>query len=454
MSTPEPGGTAWTESVCPACLERIPARRVEQGQDVYLEKECRRHGAFRTILWRGPPSYDAWAPDPPAPRPTRASGGTGCPHECGLCSEHLRPTCCALLEVTTRCDLSCPVCFARSDRDGRDPGLEAIERWYRALLSSGRGPVNVQLSGGEPTVRDDLPEIIALGRSLGFGFFQLNTNGLRLARDAAYLRRLKEAGLSCVFLQLDGTSDAIHRRLRGASLHALKLAAMDRCAEDGVGVVLVPTLVPGVNTGELGAIIDLAARRGPAIRGVHFQPMSWFGRYPGQPSDAGRITLPEVMRAIEEQTGGAVRASDLHPPSAENPHCSFSGSFVRTPEGTLRRRADGSPRRAPAGCCAPSRLGEVPRAREYVARRWALPDVPAGGSCSDATSDVLDHVIAQAGMASFCISGMAFQDAWNVDLQRLRECFIHVASPDGRVIPFCAYNLTSASGRALHRWRT
>ena len=456
MSTLKPAGAGRTESLCPTCLTRIPAERVARGEEVYLEKECPDHGSFRTILWRGPPSYEAWAPgrgaagDGPA-----GASAPGCPRECGLCSGHLRPTCCALLEVTSRCDLRCPLCFAGSGGSGRDPSLAEIERRFRALLSSGRGPVNVQLSGGEPTLRDDLPEIIGLGRSLGFTFFQLNTNGLRLARDGSYLRRLFEAGLSCVFLQFDGVSDAVHRQIRGSALHSRKLAAIDRCAEVGLGVVLVPTLVPGVNTNELGAILSFAAARGPAVRGVHFQPVSWFGRYPGSPTDADRITLPEVMRAIEEQTGGAVPSSDLRPPSAENPHCSFSGSFLRTPQGTLSRRGGRPDPDRSSGCCPdPSRLGEVRRAREYVARRWVHPAAPApkGRSCcSDPASDALDRVIAEAADASFSISGMAFQDAWTIDLARLRECFIHVAGPAGRVIPFCSYNLTSASGEALHR---
>ena len=460
MWTPELGSSR-TESLCPVCLARIPAQRVMRGEDVYLEKECREHGAFRVIVWRGPPSYDAWGPGGgEAARSSSAPPGAsesvpGCPRECGLCSGHLRPTCCALLEVTSRCDLGCPLCFARSGADGRDPGLPEIERRYRALLESGRGPVNIQLSGGEPTLRDDLPEIIGLGRSLGFTFFQLNTNGLRLARDEAYLLRLRGAGLSCVFLQFDGVSDLVHRRIRGSALHSEKLLAIDRCAELGVGVVLVPTLVPGVNTGELGAILSFAAARGPTVRGVHFQPVSWFGRYPGRPTDADRITLPEVMRAIEEQTGGAIRACDLRPPSAENPHCSFSGTFLRTPQGALSRRgADRPVSDRPAGCCPdPSRLGEVRRAREYVAQRWIHPAAPAaqGCSCSDPASVALDRVIAEAAGASFCVSGMAFQDAWTVDLSRLRECFIHVAGPGGKVVPFCAYNLTSASGQALHR---
>ncbi|HET6413081.1 MAG TPA: radical SAM protein [Anaeromyxobacter sp.] len=462
MSTLEPAGACRTDSLCPTCLARIPAQRVAQGEEVFLEKECRDHGPFRTVLWRGPPSYDSWAADggetpcSPSDAPWEGGCAPGCPRECGLCFRHLRPTCCALLEVTSRCDLGCPFCFASSGGGGRDPGLPEIERRFRALLSSGRGPVNVQLSGGEPTLRDDLPEIIGLGRSLGFTFFQLNTNGLRLARDEAYLRRLREAGLSCVFLQFDGMSDAVHRRIRGSALHSQKLAAIDHCAEVGLGVVLVPTLVPGINTAELGAIVTFAAARGPAVRGVHFQPVSWFGRYPGWPTDADRITLPEVMRAIEEQTGGAGLASDLRPPSAENPHCSFSGSFLRTPQGTLARRGGGRlDRDRSPGCCPdPTRLGEVRRAREYVARRWVHPaPPPAAGCCcsSDPTAAALDRIIAEAAGASFCISGMAFQDAWTIDLARLRECFIHVAGPGGRVIPFCAYNLTSASGQPLHR---
>jgi len=434
------------------CLERIAARRVADGDDVYLEKKCPRHGAFRTILWRGPPSYDAWGDGEAAPRPRAPSAaGTGCPFECGLCPEHLRPTCCVLLEVTSRCNLCCPTCFADSAGQGSDPGLDDIEAWFRSLVARGAGAANIQLSGGEPTLRDDLPEVMALGRSLGFGFLQLNTNGLRLARDDEYVRRLKEAGLSCVFLQFDGVSEEAHLRLRGAPLLARKVAAIDRCAEHGLGVVLVPTLVPGVNTEEIGAVIDFAARRGPAVRGVHFQPVSYFGRYPRVPSDADRITLPEVMRAIERQTGRAILATDLSPPSAENAFCSFSGSFVRNTGGTLRRRA-GDRDRSPGCCSSPSPDDEVRRAREYVARRWAYPEPIGARSCS-CGSDGLDRIISEAHNTSFCISGMAFQDAWNIDLARLRECYLHVASPDGRLVPFCAYNATSAAGTSLHRRR-
>ncbi len=467
-----------TESLCPVCLERIAARRVAIRDDVYLDKRCPEHGRFRTILWRGPPSYQSWAasdrqPSPPA-RPA-TSTREGCPFDCGLCPDHRQHTCCAVLEVTQRCNLGCPFCFAGSHARGQDPDLAAIERSYRSLLSAG-GPSNVQLSGGEPTVRDDLPDIVALGRSLGHRFIQLNTNGVRLAQDVPYVRGLKEAGLGCVFLQFDGVSEAVHERLRGARLLQAKAAAIAHCAAAGLGVVLVPTLVPGVNTDQLGAILSFALERAPAVRGVHFQPVSYFGRYPAHPTDGERITIPEVMAGIEEQTAGAIRVAHFHPPSAENAHCSFQGSFVRMPDGTLRpspgagrtgccptpAAADapraGGARHPGSPCCRPRPAGEdARRARDAVARRWAFPE--AGGARQTASretsrpigTDSLDAFLEQAVERSFGISGMAFQDAWNIDLDRLRDCFLHVAAADARLVPFCAYNVTDVLGNTLYR---
>ncbi|VBB08795.1 radical sam, partial [Lucifera butyrica] len=273
-----------TESICPVCLKRILARRVRIEDQVYLDKICPEHGYFKTVIWRGQPSYESWAVAkvPSQPPVCATDVNRGCPFDCGLCPAHRQHTCCVLLEVTQRCNLSCPFCFAAAGNEEQEPDIAAIEEWYYMLLASG-GPYNIQLSGGEPTLRDDLPEIIALGRSLGFPFFQLNTNGLRLADDPHYIKELKRAGLSCVFLQFDGTDDAIYQKLRGGALLERKEAAIRRCAEYQIGVILVPTLVPGVNTENIGGMIQFAVERMPAVRGIHFQPVSYFGRYPEAP---------------------------------------------------------------------------------------------------------------------------------------------------------------------------
>jgi uncharacterized radical SAM superfamily Fe-S cluster-containing enzyme len=446
-----------TESVCPECLARIPARRIAYGDDVYLCKTCLEHGSFQTIIWRGPPAYADWAsPKIPAhPAKPLTPIERGCPFDCGLCADHLQTTCCVLLEVTQRCDLRCAVCFAAAgDRRAADPELAAIERWYRRLLEAG-GPYNIQLSGGEPALRDDLPDIISLGRDLGFTFFQLNTNGLRLARDGAYLKRLKEAGLSTVFLQFDGTRGEIHRQLRGRDHLAHKLKVIERCAELNLGVVLVPTLVPGVNTDDIGSLIQLALARFPVVRGVHFQPVSYFGRYPRLPRDADRVTIPEVIRAIETQTNGRIKSASFKPSNAENARCSFHGNFVVMPEGELKPLTQ----HATSSCCQPSDAaqGSV-KAREFVAQHWSAPE--ASLELLPAAPQVIapqpslggwDTFLARAKTHVFCISGMAFQDAWNLDLERLRECYIHNISIDGRLIPFCAYNLTDQHGHSLYR---
>lgn len=455
-----------TESLCPECLARIPAQRVARGEDIYLRKACPEHGEFSSVIWRGRPVFESWVrPKIPSHPETPFTGiDKGCPYDCGLCPDHRQHTCSVLLEVTASCDLGCPVCFAGSEtHPARDPELATIAGWYRRVLEA-RGPFNIQLSGGEPCVRDDLPQIVALGRSLGFTFIQLNTNGLRLARDPDYVWRLKDAGLSTVFLQFDGTRDEIHKALRGRALADQKKAAVEHCCKHGIGVVLVPTLVPGINTNDIGAIIEYALGCAPDVRGVHFQPISYFGRYPQPPTDNARVTIPEIISAIAVQTQATMRSESFGPPGCENALCSFHGTFVIMPDGrpiSLTSHAAGS-------CCAPRPAMEgAARARGFVATHWTATQRTApetsetGAQRSEglAGSQVVlqtnlgawDTFLDRAKTHTFCVSGMAFQDAWTLDLERLRDCCIHVMSPDGRLIPFCAYNLTSRRGRTLYR---
>ena len=443
-----------TESVCPDCLTRLPAARVLRGADVYLEKTCPQHGFFSTIIWRGQPAFTSWVrPKTPSfPDNPSTEVNQGCPYDCGLCPDHRQQSCCVLLEVTQRCDLHCPVCFADAgSRPPPDWTMADLAAWYERLLEVG-GPFNVQLSGGEPCTRDDLPEIIRLGRSYGFTFFQLNTNGLRLARDAAYLADLKAAGLSTVFLQFDGTQDAIYQRLRGRALLDQKMAVLERCENLDIGVVLVPTLVPDVNTQDIGQILHLALAHMPTVRGVHFQPISYFGRYLTSPTNAARITIPEVIRAIEAQSDGRISAASFCPPRGENAACSFHGSFVQMADGTLKALTH----HKTSSCCSqPVEAAQgAARSQEFVAQHWSAPtpqvDQPNFNGPSLGEWDVF---LERKRTHTFCISGMAFQDAWTLDLERLRDCYIHTASPDGRLVPFCAYNLTDRQGRALYRNR-
>ena len=457
-----------TLSLCPVCLKRIKATRLLRGDDVFLVKECGDHGSFSTVLWRGEPSMAEWR-RPKAPVHPELCYGMiekGCPFDCGLCSAHEQLPCSVLFEVTDRCNLHCPVCFADSGRrNTEDPPLENIS-WLLKRAMAAAGPCNLQLSGGEPTLRDDLPEIVDVARRTGYSFIQVNTNGLRLASDKDYARRLVAAGLSSVFLQFDGVDDGIYRSLRGRPLLDQKLRTVKNCGENGLGVVLIPTLVKGVNTDSVGAIVQQALQLAPTVRGIHFQPVSYFGRFPGQSGDEGRFTLPELMRCLEEQTGGLLKVADFSPPGCEHAHCSFHATYVHSAEGRLRPigGAKGD------SCCSEDiGPGGVKRTVETVSRRWRLP-VPASFSshsppsqetscCSGDTAETirvegllsLDLFLQEVAARSFTISAMAFQDAHNLDLERLRGCCISVISADGRLIPFCIYNLTSREGRSLYR---
>ena len=434
-----------TSSLCPVCLKKISARICRIGADVYLRKTCPEHGPFRTILWRGDPDYVKWAGEktPEPPDVCQSASARGCPFDCGLCPEHRQKICCAQFEVTQRCNLHCPVCFADAGEQAEQdlPLQELLEQMRQLYNTSGR--CNLQLSGGEPTVRDDLPQLIRGARELGYTFFQLNTNGLRLAEEPAYARALKEAGLSTVFLQFDGTTDAIYRRLRGRDLLEIKRRAIEVCGQNQLGVVLVPVLVPAVNVENIGEIIRFALAHMPVVRGVHFQPVSYFGRYPTPPEDAARITIPEVLRELEWQTQGLVRVENFAPSDCEHPLCSFHGDFIYLRDGEL------TPVTRKQSCCGHDVPGQAPsvvRSQNYVASRWQMTE-PAERCCGQ---DAFDELLDRIRNYRISITCMAFQDVENVDLERLKYCCIPVIR-NGKAIPFCAYNITSRDGRGLYR---
>jgi uncharacterized radical SAM superfamily Fe-S cluster-containing enzyme len=419
-----------TYSVCPVCLKRIPARHVEQSGAVYMEKACPEHGRFSTVIWRGKRDMTAWRGDV---EPIREGENENCPTACGLCPEHQQGTCCVLLEVTSRCNLRCRFCFAGAG-GGEDVPFEKVRQDLKALAVPGQ--TLVQLSGGEPTVRSDLPEIIAAAKEAGCRYVQLNTNGIRLGEDEEYVRALADAGLSFVFMQFDGLDDRIYEALRGRPLIDVKKRAIENCAKHNLGVTLVPTLVPGVNTHEIGDIIRFAVSQSPAVRGVHFQPVSYFGRFPKLPEDGARYTLGELLDAIDEQAGDVVPEGSISPSRCDHPLCGFHGDYIVLPGGKLKAlRAN----KESSCCCAP-KTTTAAQNRAFVARKWERPkDVPAG---REDDIETLDGFLRRIKTHSFTLTAMAFQDAGNLDLERLRRCSLHVFT-DGRFVPFCARYLSA-----------
>ncbi|MCR4894772.1 MAG: radical SAM protein [Eubacteriales bacterium] len=447
-----------TRSVCPICLENIPARLIQEPDgSVFMEKSCPECGDFRTLIWRGKLDFASWIA---AASPLKDSEGIRCPDNCGLCGDHLRGSCCVLLEVTKRCNLRCRFCFADAGRE-EEPSFDRLCEQIRDIASKGNKPM-LQLSGGEPTLRDDLAGLIRTAKEAGIPYVQVNTNGIRLALEPHLASLLAGAGLDFVFLQFDGTDDGIYRFLRGRDLMRIKEKAIENSVKAGLGVTLVPTVVPGVNTECLGDIVKFAAERSPGVRGVHFQPVSYFGRTPdGFPPDGERCTLDELLYGLCEECG--LETADFVPSRCDHPLCGFHGSFI-----------------SEKGMLIPLTKGEsVPRDtitseenREFVARHWKrdrqnepssgrMPretaeededrPIPAGGRYSlrlgmeeSGVSD-MDTFLKKVRSQSFTLSSMPFQDAMNLDIERLRSCSLHVYS-SGKLVPLCAEYLSAADG--------
>ena len=413
-----------TRSVCPVCLKNLPAAlsREDDGR-VFLEKTCPDHGEYRALVWQGKMDFESWLLSEP---PMAAGEGLRCPADCGLCGKHQAGSCCVLLEVTRRCNLRCRFCFADGGSANDDPSAEELEAAITDIVKQ-CGPVLLQLSGGEPTLRDDLPRLVRFAKSAGCGTVQLNTNGLRLAEDPDYAARLAEAGLDIVFLQFDGVDDQIYQTLRGAPLLREKAEAIRVCDALRLGVTLVPTVVPGVNDHVLGEIVRFAADHVPAVRGVHFQPVSYFGRHDAAPD--ARYTLDRLMADLTEQAG--IPADAYLPSRCDHPLCGFHASFLLEPDGSLRPLARFQH--------ASRARGRAQDNRSYVAKHWRrAPDEPAPDLSNDMDFDAFLYRLRQRSLA---LSAMAFQDAMNLNIERLRQCTLHVYR-GGAIVPFCANYLT------------
>jgi uncharacterized radical SAM superfamily Fe-S cluster-containing enzyme len=434
-----------TQSLCPNCLRRITARRVEENGQVYLEKTCPEHGEYKVLIWRQDARhYLDWAKGS-----QRGSGAArnytsvvrGCPFDCGLCPEHRTRACTMVMEVTLSCNLSCPVCFASAgQKSNPGPGIDVIRGMYQAVLE-GVGVCTIQLSGGEPTLRDDLPQIVALGREIGFNHILINTNGVRIAQDSHYLRRLRDSGTSAIYLQFDGVSDDVYRSIRGQNLLDVKKRAIENCSLTQIGVVLVPTIVPRINDHQLGDIVQFAKDWIPVVKGVHFQPVSYLGRYPQSPRDEDRITIPDVIASLETQTRGELKSEDFLPRQVDESHCSFSSFFILTVEGKLQSLGGIAGEKA----ADPSSGIIVPEesSRKFMAEHWRINDrCCQTGDKDDFLEQILHH--------NLTISCMPFQDIWSLDLDRLRACCGQLVTQDRRIIPFCAYYLTSIKGQRLY----
>jgi uncharacterized radical SAM superfamily Fe-S cluster-containing enzyme len=435
-------------SICSTCLARVEAKILLKDNRVYLEKWCAEHGRERVLIADDADYYrkarEVFIKAPEMPRRFNTEQRWGCPYDCGLCPEHMQHSCLSLVEITDHCNLRCPVCYA--DSGPHRPGfrdLATVERMLDAVVANEGEPDVVQISGGEPTLHPDFFAILDAAKRRPIRHLMVNTNGLRIAKDAEFTAALKryEPGFE-LYLQFDSLRDEVHQDLRGARLADVRLRALERLNELDISTTLVVTVKKGLNDGELGALVDFALKQ-PCVRGVTFQPIQAAGRLDDYVPERDRLTLTEVRRRILEQTD-AFAPDDLIPVPC-NPDCLAMAYALKLGGAVVPLTRFVSPETLVAKARNTIVVERDEALRAHVFELFATNHSPESQACS--LSDLLcclPQVQAPADWNYrnvFRVLIMQFIDAYSFDLRAVRKSCVHIAQPDGRLIPFDTFNL-------------
>lgn len=447
-----------TQSLCPECMQVIPAKIITVGRRVYLRKRCPDHGERDDFVCSDSSWWDRSEAHTPAVLPQLRSTevAKGCPHDCGLCPDHEQHTCIGLVELTDRCNLSCPMCFASSGPSGKDHPIESvIAALDRLVAAEGRAEV-CQLSGGEPTLHPEFCRIVDEALRRPIDYVMINTNGIRLAKDAELVRFLAERRERIeIYLQWDGEDDDLLLRLRGEPLASIKSRALDALEAHGLNVTLVATLHPPVPA-DFYASLWQQVRRRSNVTGISLQPATYSGRHLRCEDLESRVTFPDVIRGLAEASGGAVTEGDFAPLPCAHPNCHQILLAARDGEQIvpLSRAAPLSQNLdliAGGISFTPDRAKQIVnlfmQRMSHCGSDCGCGEV--GGSAAEngeplpaVVSRFLARVLAGEATAKdlLRITITSFLDAYNFDIRQLMKCCTHHVLPSGHVVPFCAYN--------------
>ncbi|MBD8057159.1 radical SAM protein [Rhodococcus ruber] len=457
----------YTKSICPVCKVVVDAQVNIRDDKVYLRKRCKEHGPFEALVYSDAQAYvDSARFNKPGTLPLafQTEVKDGCPSDCGLCPEHKQHACLGLIEVNTNCNLDCPICFADSGHqpDGYSITLAQCQRMLDAFVAAEGEPEVLMFSGGEPTIHKHILDFVDLAQATPIRNININTNGIRLASDKRFAAALGERNgrngkAVNIYLQFDGFDERTHREIRGKDLREIKARALDNCAEVGLTVTLVAAVERGLNEHELGAIVEYGLTH-PAVRSVAFQPVTHSGRHV-EFDPMTRLTNPDVIALIGEQLPQWLRKSDFFPVPCCFPTCRSitylitdgtpgEPDFVAVPIPRLinvedyldyvsnRVVPDYGIRAALEKLWSASAFMGTQTTEEKLARTAEIFDCGPGGSCGidlpGAARELADR--------AFMIVVQDFQDPYTLNVRTLMKCCVEEITPDGRLIPFCAYN--------------
>lgn len=435
-------------SLCSTCLRRVDAKIVFQDECVVMHKRCPEHGPERVRIaddieyWRR--AREVYLKPSEMPERFGTPVRWGCPYDCGLCADHEQHSCLTLLEITDRCNLTCPICYAGSGpHAGRHRTLQEITHMLDAIVRAEGQPDVVQISGGEPTLHPHFFEILDLARARPIQHLMINTNGVRIAKDAAFAERLASymPGFE-IYLQFDSLEAEPLVALRGEDLRSTRMQALKRLNALGLSTTLVVTVKRGLNDHELGKIVAFGLAQ-PCVRGVTFQPVQEAGRLEGFDPATDRITLTEVRRRILEQSD-VFSADDIIPVPC-HPDALAMAYALKTDAGPKPLTGLIDPAVLIDGPSNTIVYERDPDVLESVIKLFATNHSPDSGAA--ALKELLcclprAQVPEGLGYESiFRVIIMQFMDAASFDLRSVKKTCVHISHPDGRIIPFDTYNL-------------
>ena len=467
-----------TKTVCPECKLIVDGTIYKDGDNVMIRKYCPEHNWAIEKYWE---DYDMYMKmknynyyGRGFDNPNYLNAGENCPFDCGMCMRHKSHTGLANVVVTNRCHLSCWYCFfyAKEGEPIYEPTMAELRKIFVNLRNQKPIPANaLQITGGEPTMHPQIVDIIKMAKEVGFDQIQLNTTGINLGYNPDLAVKIRHAGASCLYMSFDGVS----KRANPKNHWEVPLT-LEACRKANLGIVLVPTLIRGINDHEMGGIINFALNNADIIRAVNFQPVSLVGRMPDRMREKQRITIPGAIKMIEEQTGGVIAKEDWF----SVPYVGGINKFIEALTGEYKYDMsihfacgagnyvfmDKNNEIIPLTSFvdAPGLLEHLQNAvnemdgkgrmqRKLIAMKTMLgikkfvdkEKQPKSINFEKMlVSLVLKHDFSAMGafqLKSLFLGMMHFQDEYTYDIARVEKCDIHYAMPDGQVLPFCTFNV-------------
>lgn len=476
------------QSLCPGCVDeekwdhmKIDSITYVKDNKVWMKKKCEEHGITKEIYWA---DYDMYKSaekfqDPGIkilnPQIDKSKFEIDCPTDCGLCVEHESHTGLGNIVLTNRCDLTCWYCFfyAKEGDPIYEPTFDQIKFMLKRMYDLKPVGANaVQLTGGEPTLREDLIDIIKAAKEIGYDHIQLNTNGINLSRSLELCKNIRDAGSHVLYMSFDGLTPQTNPKNYWEAL-----GAIENCRKAGLGIVLVPTIIGGVNDHELGDIIRFGFANIDTVRSVNFQPVSLVGRMPEKLRKRQRITIPGAIKRIEEQTDGQIGKEHWFPVPCASQITDFIEALKEEPKYRLSIHfacgmatyvfKDGD-KMVPlpkffdiegffnylGGLTSElqeAKFKKITKAkvlgklafniRKFVDNKYKPKELKFVRMLTGAMTGGNYHGLADFHHNSLFVGMMHFQDPYNWDIDRIHKCDIHYATPDGKIIPFCTFNV-------------